>query len=253
MVNEIDVRLLEQNKQEIYEAYDDIREILISYRTVIRPYIAFLELFDSEFPVEILNEVRAILQHLARCYYSEFAENKDDEEETEDLSEDKETEETEETEKKSHIQINLEKAKGHINRALLDCFKYSCLTLYDEYRMFMHVYRFVDLSSLDNGRFLKNLNDLKEAARIADRKARIEEGDSGDDIKVFRMYEKAFNHSVKLHQYISKHESFAAGLRRKLRIYNVLSALGWIVGVVSGLHALWEAYGEQIITFFTSL
>ncbi|MBO5364669.1 MAG: hypothetical protein J6A56_04315 [Clostridia bacterium] len=115
MVNEIDIALMEQNKQEIHEAYGDIREILVTYRTVIRPYIAFLELFDSEFPVEILNEVRAILQHIARCYYSEFvdAEEVQPEQET---SEDGEG--SEDTEPKSNIQKNLEKAKGHINRAL---------------------------------------------------------------------------------------------------------------------------------------
>ncbi|MBO5364668.1 MAG: hypothetical protein J6A56_04310 [Clostridia bacterium] len=116
----------------------------------------------------------------------------------------------------------------------------------------MRVYRYVDLSSLDNGNFLKELHDLKEKARIADRKARIAEGDSGDDKKVFRMYEHAFNQSVKLHQYISKHAAFAAGLRRKLRIYNVLSALGWLVGVVSGVHALWAAFGERVMAFLTS-
>ena len=217
---------IENNKNLLTNSYDDFQEIFANYRTLIRPFVALLELFDSEFPIEILNEIRAIFQHVARCYYDG---------------------KTVPTEK--DIQQNIQKAKSHINRALLDCFKYSCLTLYDEYKLFMHAYRFVDLSSLDNGEFLKTLHDLKEEAKKADKEARILEGDTGDDEAVFKAYEKAFNSSVELYKYIEKHAKFAANLRRKLRITTFLSALGWVVGIVSGIHAIWEAFGDNILSF----
>ena len=234
MVTETADALKEQNKNEINECYEDIRNIYVNYRTLIRPFIAFLELFDSEFPVEILNEVRAILQHLARCYYSEIEENGN-------------------SERKISVRKNLDKAEGHINRALLDCFKYSCLTLFDEYKFFMNTYKHVDLSSLDNGEFLKNLHNLKEAAKKADKEARSLEGDSGDDNEVFEKYEIAFNKSVALYDYIDKHAQYAAKLRRKLRIYNIGAAIGWFIGVVSGGHALWVAFGDKIVSFVGSL
>ena len=219
--------LTKENQHYINASYDEIRGIYSDYRNIIRPYIAFLELFDGEFPVEILNEIRAVFQHLARCYYNEGTQDavitQDD------------------------IEKNIQKAKGHIHRALLDCFKYSCLTLFDEYQMFMRAYRYVDLSSLDNGEFLKKLHVLKKNARSYSRKARIAEGDCGDDKVVFDKYVRAFNEAVKLYKYIEAHAAYAARLRRKLRISSVLSVLGWIVGIVSGLIAIWEAWGTQIL------
>lgn len=63
--------LTKENQHYINASYDEIRGIYSDYRSIVRPYIAFLELFDGEFPVEILNEIRAVFQHLARCYYNE--------------------------------------------------------------------------------------------------------------------------------------------------------------------------------------
>lgn len=113
--------------------------------------------------------------------------------------------------------------------------------------MFMQTYRYVDLSSLDNGEFLKKLHVLKMNARNCSRKARIAEGDCGDDKVVFDKYVRAFNESVKLYKYIEAHAAYAARLRRKLRISSILSVLGWIVGIVSGLIAIWEAWGTQML------
>lgn len=217
-----------ENKAKIDSSYNEIREIYIYYRDVIRPFVAFLELFDAEFPVEILNEIRAIFQHIARCYYSEKNTSTNDD-----------------------IDKNLRKANSHINRALLDCFKYSCLTLYDEYKSFVHLYRHVDLSSLDNGEFLKNLHCYKEAAKKADRKARSLEGETGDEDAVFEEYEAAFNASVVLHNYILKHAPYAARLKHKFRIGTFFSVLGWIVGFVSGVYSLWVAFGDKIIQLFS--
>lgn len=52
-------------KQEYQEIFADIYS---QYQYTVKPYVAQLEVMENEFPVEILNEVRAIMGHLAKCY-----------------------------------------------------------------------------------------------------------------------------------------------------------------------------------------
>ena len=46
-----------------------------TYLSIISPFIIQLETLDGEFPVEILNEIRSIFTHLARCYSTEKRKN----------------------------------------------------------------------------------------------------------------------------------------------------------------------------------
>ena len=71
-----------------------------TYLSVISPFIIQLEALDGEFPVEILNEIRSIFTHLARCNS---------------------------TEKEQIYEENIIKAERHVKRAVLDCFKYLCV------------------------------------------------------------------------------------------------------------------------------
>ena len=50
------------------ECQNRISAIYQEYREVVFPLVAFLEVVDSEFPVEILNEIRSIFTHFARVY-----------------------------------------------------------------------------------------------------------------------------------------------------------------------------------------
>ena len=83
----------------------------------------------------------------------------------------------------------------------------------------------------------------------ANKAARILEGDTGDEEAVFRQYEKSFNEFIKLYNYIDDHAKYAARLKHKLRFKEILAAIGWIIGVVTGLIALWEKFGTDIITW----
>lgn len=209
--------LEEANKISINNYYIQIRDVYIGYRTVIRPFIAMLEIFDEKFPVEILNEIRAIFQHLARCYY-----HHDYDKEAIDIGK------------------QISKANGHLHRALFDCFKYACLSFYDEYEHFRKTFKNVDLSTLDNGEFLVKLHQLSQDVKKADREARKLEADTGDRDEVFQKYEDAFNKSYRLHMYIDYHMKYAVKLKHKLIISNILAELGWIVGIVSGIFTIYQ-------------
>lgn len=76
-----------------------------TYNEVIKPLIAEIEVRFESFPTSIYNEIRAFNDHVARCYR-----NINDEE---------------------LIETQIKKSKGHIERIVLDCYKYLNVKLYD--------------------------------------------------------------------------------------------------------------------------
>ena len=88
---------------EVTKVYEDralqreLEEIYSQYHNSIKIFIGQLEVLQNKFPVEILNEIRAVFSHIAKAYVCE----------------------SEEVAWK-----NVNKAKGHIKRAQLDAYKY---------------------------------------------------------------------------------------------------------------------------------
>jgi len=78
------------------EYNDRINEIHYKYVSIISPFIMQIEVLDGEYPVEILNEIRAVFTHLSKSH----------------LSGDNDA-----------VDRNLSKADAHIKRAILDCYK----------------------------------------------------------------------------------------------------------------------------------
>ena len=118
-----------------------IKNIYDEYKNTVFPLVAFLEANDAEFPIEILNEVRSIFSHFSRVYDDSVT---DDE-----------------------IDCELSKAESHLKRAILDCYKYNCISLYDFYNRFRTEYKFADLSLIDNGDFLAKITqNFAEGKRL---------------------------------------------------------------------------------------
>ncbi len=143
-----------------------ISDIYAEYKKTVSPLVAFLEANDAEYPVEILNEIRAIFTHFSRAY--------------------------DESASEEEISSEIKKAEGHLKRAILDCYKYNCVSLYDFYNQFRKEYKFADLSCIDNGDFLthitKNFAEAKE--RLLD--AKISERKNKDKEDLYAEYETAF-------------------------------------------------------------
>lgn len=120
------------------EYQKQIADIYKQYQQTVKPYVAQLEVMENEFPIEILNEVRAIMSHIAKCY---------------------------EITNEELIQKNIGKAKSHMKRCVLDCYKYLCLAYSDYYENFVHKYRFTDLTVVDNGEFWSDLCETVSKAK----------------------------------------------------------------------------------------
>lgn len=75
------------------------------YNEVIKPLIAEIEVRFESFPTSIFNEIRAFNDHISRCYLKP------------------------DYDRWVNAQIN--KAEGHIERMVLDCYKFLNVSLYN--------------------------------------------------------------------------------------------------------------------------
>lgn len=177
-----------------------------TYLSVISPFIIQLETLDGEFPVEILNEIRSIFTHLARCNS---------------------------TEKEQIYEENIIKAERHVKRAVLDCFKYLCVTYDEYYRSFTRLNRNVDLSFVDNGHFIQKLSSLHNNAVHNKTEAQKKELVAENIEDVFGDYEKTYNSYAEVYNLIQETTESIDFVKHKAATKETINTIFGIVGVVS--------------------
>ena len=186
--------MLEREKQ-IYEQYE----------TVIAYFIAELEVRDTEYPIEVFNEIRSIFTHLSR--YKLYDREED-----------------------------LVSAERHVKRATLDCFKYMCVSFAEEIKDFREAYRKVDLKIADNGRFLPRLDEMEKEARNAyiDAKVKEVQGDLLED-ELYALFEEAYNRYHALSDFLSDSSEailFASSHSKRSNVVNIVSICVTVVSIV---------------------
>ncbi len=202
----------ESTKQNIDERIDYIYN---TYINVIAPFVIQLETLDGEFPVEILNEIRSIFTHFARCHTS---------------SEEKEKED------------NVTKAERHTKRAVLDCFKYLCVSYDEHYKAFLDMYKNVDLSDVNDGEFIIELSKKRTCAVNDIQQARKEELNGLDIEVLFPEFEKAYNSYAAVYNLIKENTEKIERIKLKsvkkerwrkvLDISGIAGTLFGIIGVI---------------------
>ncbi len=182
------------------------REVQIyrQYQEIICGYIAELEVRDTEYPIEVFNEVRAIFTHLSRF-------------------------------KLGGKESNLDAAEKHVKRAILDCFKYMCISYAEEITKFRFEYRKVNLGVADNGKFLPNLDKLERDAKAAYIKAKKAEVKGViSDADLYSLYEDAYNKYKELFDFYEKsHEAilFASNSSKKSNLVNIISIIVTLISI----------------------
>lgn len=186
---------MEDREYQIYKDYQDI----------IAPLIMELETIDFQFPVELLNEIRAIFTHLARY--------KTENNGTEIIS-----------------------AERHVKRAILDCFKHLCVSYATEIKKFRDEYRHVDLTLADNGRFLSSLNELETKAKnsyLTAKRAEIKM--NVPDSEIYKLFETAYNNYVQSFDFIQKSSDailFASNHSKRTNTITWISIAVTVISVV---------------------
>lgn len=180
-----------------------------TYTNVVSPFIVQLEVMDSRFPVEILNEIRATMTHLAKMNLTD----------NDDVIED-----------------NITKAERHIKRAVLDGFKYCCLSYDDQYETFRSMYKDTDLSIVDNGKFIVNLSKMRKEATdsLIIAKAYELEPDSKEEI-LYKKYEEAYNNYYNVYNYIRDSLDNLEIAKHKSTKDTAIGKFGAVVGVIGAI------------------
>lgn len=200
----------------VEECQDRISAIYQEYREVVFPLVAFLEVVDSEFPVEILNEIRSIFSHFARVYDDALDE--------------------------AGVSSELAKAESHLRRAILDCYKYGCLSLSDFYHAFRKEYHFADLSVIDNGDFLSKITQNFADGQKLLLEAKKSERQNKHSDELYRKFEGAFGKLLETYNLINEKIGIVHRVERKAKWTRFWGTFGfWIslalavVGVILAL------------------
>ena len=194
------------------KCYEDrINEIHHKYINIISPFIMQLEVLDGEYPVEIINEIRAVFGHLSKCHLSD-----DD----------------------SKIDRNLSKADGHIKRAILDCYKYLCLAYEDKYGQFDKNYKNVDLSEVDNGEFLPLLCMSRKTALGKLFEAKQLELSTSDEGVLYNGFEDAYNAYAYVYNLIDDSYEKIERVKLKAKIRYLKAKIGFWAGIAIGIAGL---------------
>lgn len=204
------------------EIEERITNIYRVYIEEITPFIVSLEVLDGEYPVEIINEIRAIFTHISRCYVFPSI----------------------------NVDAQITAAERHIKRCKLDCYKYSCLSFTDYIQHFYDVYKRVDLTLINNGEFISQLRKkcksaqkkINSAKQLDTRGVFLQEIDTYNkdfrsyvpvfDDKLFEYYELAYNEYKECYDLIESNLETADFLRRKACMNDIISKLGFVIGIL---------------------
>lgn len=216
-------RLSTETESELYSLYSQ-------YTDSLKPLLAFVETKVMEFPGPILNELRAMNDHVSRCFSTLSA---------------------------TECTAEIGKAKGHLTRAMLDCYKLLLVSYEGDVKTFYEQYKDVSLTVVNDGRFLPELEERHKTAQSKSREAKILESKSFPEKE--KAYE-AYQEAVLAFEDVMKHiEDNAAGLtnasqyaRKQVTVqigYCVLSA---IIGcMLTILIDKWSVITEWVVNLFT--
>lgn len=199
------------DSKKLFDYAKELDEIFAMYIEDINPFIVRFEVAEGEFPAEIQNEIRALYGHMVRAAMADSPEL---------------------------IQENIGKMKNHSKRALLDCFKYTSILCSDKYDDFMQRYEGIDLTYLEEGKFLPDVVKRCEKARQSLRDSKVAETSNISQAKLFQMYQNSYQQFEELRMILDGAEEKADFLQhkatRKEKLANISFGVG-IAGLVIGV------------------
>ena len=185
---------------------EGLKEIYDIYNESIKPLLIEVEIRYQEHPLPIFNEIRAIHDHISRCYLPSISE--------EDITKE------------------IKKAKRHCNRIILDCYKFLVVYYEDYLKNFDKRYKNVDLSAVNNGQFYIKLADMRRKAVDNVREAKKLEGT--DKERSMNLYEKAFLIYDDIEELIEKNYTYINRAKAKYYFRVGTKFLLWLLSVVIG-------------------
>ena len=185
----------------------DMRIIALykEYNMVIKPLLAEIEARTEQFPLPLFNEIRALHDHIARCYSERISSNQVDSE--------------------------IHKAERHVTRIMLDCYKCLNLSLHDEVLLFERQTKNVDLTVLQNGTFYPKYKTLRTKATKMVRKAKSLE--SLDTQSALDTYQNSYNLYCDLENVIEEVVPDLHWARIRFSVRKSMQVLLWILSAIA--------------------
>ena len=178
-----------------------ISEILEEYRNVAKPLMEDIYQRIGFYPVNCLNEIRALNDHIARCHREGI--------------------------EKTQIDVELDKASGHVQRLVYDCLKQLNITLFEEIeRVEKNTYSYQWLY-IAEGTFWQDFTHHKRMAMLAAIDAKKQE--SFNPQVAVNKYQEAYNHYIQIENLIEKYSDEIKKSGRLRKIDCFLSGWKWFV------------------------
>lgn len=181
-----------------------------TYNNIIKPLLAEIEVRYERFPVVIFNEIRAYNDHIARCYMKP----KDEE----------------------WIHSQVKKAKSHIERMVLDCYKFLNVSLYDiVIKDFDKRYKGVDLSYINDGDFIIKHRKLTKEIIVKLKEAKLKEHKEDKNESIL-LYQEVYNKYTELENLINENcinLNWAKAKNKTNKFFNII--IWFISAILSGI------------------
>ena len=181
-----------------------IQSCYVSYCEVIKPLIAQIEACSEKLPLPLFNEIRAFNDHIARCYYN--------------------------SPNKEYIDSQIDRARRHLTRITLDCFKCLNVILYQKIELFERQTRNVDLTVIDNGTFFPTYSRRKTQAASLVEQAKLLE--FKDIYEALFKYQDSFNLYTEIVDSSNDISEKVKWARVRFRIRRWGTVIAWIASVV---------------------
>lgn len=193
-----------------------IDSIFLTYRETVKPLLADIQSRrGNKLPDNFLNEIRALNDHIARCYNPDIAPQAKDAEMT--------------------------KAEGHLRRLIYDCFKQLNIYISDNLNQKEKRYYSDNWLTYQDGHFWNDYSQYRKDAQQYVIKAKKNE--SYDSDNAMKCYEKAFinyrkaeellnqNHRMLVCSMINKYWQMAGHFSSWLLITVVLCLIASVIGL----------------------
>ena len=142
------------------------------------------------------------------------------------------------------IEDELRKAKGHIERIILDCYKFLNFSIHKNViKKFDKRTEGVDLGAISNGTFFTTYSEGKRFIKIHLKEAKLLE--TQDKEKSLEKYELAYNKISELELFLIDNERYICWARAKYYSSKVLKFIAWVLafvfsGIVSSIYIPWD-------------
>lgn len=180
-------------------ASSELYRIFASYIENVKPLLRDIKEKRGKLPDNLLNEVRALNDHIARCY----------------------------REDNSNVPLEITKAKGHLTRLQLDCFKELNVIFHKKYDSYERLTYSSMWLRIDNGNFWRSYFHRRQTAYTAVLSAKLIETLNVDNS--LKHYEMAYQNNIELDKLFKKHKWKIRGSFFVRIVEMVNRTISWIV------------------------